>query len=149
MDTLPGGRAAVRALPLIFCTLLGLSAPSSVSAATLYVYAGGDLQAALNAAQPGDEVVVQAGARFVGNFVLPAKAAGAVITVRSSSPLPARRITPADAPLMVHANLVEGLLRGEEVHRPGADGVELRLPQTLPSRIDRRGHSVGDRRMER
>jgi hypothetical protein len=94
------GRVPAHALLLLVCSLLALAAPSSVSAATLYVYAGGDLQAALNAAQPGDEVVVQAGARFVGNFVLPAKTAGAVITVRSSSSLPARRITPADAPLM-------------------------------------------------
>ena len=37
-------------------------------AATLYVYAGGDLQGALNAAQPGDEIVVEAGATFSGSF---------------------------------------------------------------------------------
>ena len=37
------------------------------------VSAGEDLQAVLNAAQPGDEVVLAQGATFVGNFVLPAK----------------------------------------------------------------------------
>jgi hypothetical protein len=70
-----------------------------VQAATLSVKAGGNLQAALNAAQPGDEVVVEAGAKFVGNFELPSKATGPVITVRSSAALPNRRVTPADASL--------------------------------------------------
>ena len=69
-------------------------------AATLFVDAGGDLQAALDAAQPGDEIVVRAGARFVGSFVLPPKPSGAVITIRSSMTLPERRLTPADAPLL-------------------------------------------------
>jgi hypothetical protein len=40
---------------------------------TWRVEKGGDLQAALNAAQPGDEVVLAAGAQFTGNFVLPNK----------------------------------------------------------------------------
>jgi hypothetical protein len=69
-------------------------------AATRYVDAGGDLQAALDAARPGDEVVLAAGARFVGEFVLPIKAAGAAIAIRSSMTLPDRRLTPADAPLL-------------------------------------------------
>jgi hypothetical protein len=59
--------------------------------------AGADLQAALNAAQPGDVLVLQAGARYVGSFRLPGKAAGPVITIRSSATLPDRRITSQDA----------------------------------------------------
>ncbi|MBC8088322.1 MAG: right-handed parallel beta-helix repeat-containing protein [Phycisphaerae bacterium] len=43
---------------------------------TIRVEAGGNLQAALNAAQPGDEVVLAQGAVFTGNFVLPAKSSG-------------------------------------------------------------------------
>jgi uncharacterized protein YjdB len=39
------------------------------------VAAGADLQAALNAAQPGDELLLAAGATYVGNFVLPNKGA--------------------------------------------------------------------------
>jgi hypothetical protein len=70
---------------------------------TFTVKAGGDLQRALDTAQPGDEVVLEAGATYVGNFVLPVKSGTSFITVRSSrqSELPAgRRVTPADAPLM-------------------------------------------------
>jgi hypothetical protein len=40
---------------------------------TIVVGAGGDLQAALNQAQPGQVVQLQAGATFDGNFVLPTK----------------------------------------------------------------------------
>ncbi|HXD74729.1 MAG TPA: hypothetical protein VN628_13370, partial [Vicinamibacterales bacterium] len=69
------------------------------------VPAGGDLQAALNAAQPGDVIQLQAGATYTGNFVLPAKspAATAYITITSSgSGLPdaTTRINPGYAPLL-------------------------------------------------
>src|SRR5205807_148082 len=37
------------------------------------VPAGGDLQSALNAAQPGDAIILQAGATYSGNFTLPTK----------------------------------------------------------------------------
>jgi hypothetical protein len=73
------------------------------SAATINVPAGGDLQAALNAAQAGDVITLQPGASYVGNFVLPNKGAlSAFITIRSASAdsaLPASgvRMTPAYA----------------------------------------------------
>jgi hypothetical protein len=68
----------------------------------LAVPPGASLQTALNAAKPGDEIVLTAGARYVvQENVFPLKASGtAHITIRSSSPLPDRRITPADAPLL-------------------------------------------------
>lgn len=72
-------------------------------AKTLTVKAGDDLQRALNAARPGDEVVLEAGATFVGNFVLPVKSGEDFVTVRSSraAELPeGRRVTPADAARM-------------------------------------------------
>jgi hypothetical protein len=84
---------------VIGVAVLVLAAPSA-RAMTRTVMAGGDLQAALNAAQPGDEIVLSAGARFTGSFTLPVKPFGAVITIRSSSTLPARRLTPSDAPLL-------------------------------------------------
>jgi len=57
-----------------------------VTGKTIDVVAGGDFQAALNDADPGDEIVLQAGATYTGNFVLPAKSgAGKWITVRSSN----------------------------------------------------------------
>ena len=74
-----------------------------LEAATLHVGVGGDLQAALDAAQPGDTILLQEGVEFVGNFVLPVKTGVGWITLRTSAPdtvLPAAgvRIRPADAP---------------------------------------------------
>src|SRR5947208_1882686 len=40
---------------------------------TITVPAGGDFQAALNSAQPGSVIVLQAGATYAGNFSLPNK----------------------------------------------------------------------------
>lgn len=40
---------------------------------TITVNAGGNLQTALNNAQPGDTIVLQAGATFTGQFILPTK----------------------------------------------------------------------------
>jgi hypothetical protein len=69
-------------------------------AATTTVAAGADLQAALNAARPGDVLVLQAGARYVGPFTLPPNPTGPPITIRSSAILPERRIGPQDAALL-------------------------------------------------
>jgi hypothetical protein len=52
------------------------SSYAAPTGATLNVAAGGDLQAALNQAQLGDTIVVQAGATFTGPFKLPNKTAG-------------------------------------------------------------------------
>src|SRR5690348_12537076 len=77
----------------------------SAHAATISVASGGSLQAAINAAQPGDTILLAAGATFTGSFTLPAKGGGAYITIRSSTPdssLPAAgtRIDPSDASLL-------------------------------------------------
>jgi len=69
------------------------------------VPAGADLQAAINNAQSGDTLLLEAGATFTGNFVLPAKNNAAMITIRSSaadSALPgaSTRIDPSYAPLL-------------------------------------------------
>ena len=84
----------------VICALL--VTPALAAAADIYVPAGGDLQAALNSAQAGDTILLQAGATFVGNFTLPVHAGTDFITVRSSAPdasLPpaGTRITPAYA----------------------------------------------------
>jgi hypothetical protein len=75
------------------------------SGTTWTVPAGGDLQAAINGAQPGDTIVLQAGATFTGNFVLPVKSGNAFITIRSSAadaslPGPNTRINPSYAGLL-------------------------------------------------
>lgn len=55
--------------------------PTGVS---IVVNSGGDLQTAINNAQPGDEIVLQAGARFIGNYLLHPKNGTKWITIRSS-----------------------------------------------------------------
>src|SRR5205085_10151181 len=76
----------------------------SAFAATITVSAGGNLQAAIDAAKPGDTIVLQAGATFTGPFKLRAKGGTTFITIQSapSSGLPAAgvRISPAAAPLL-------------------------------------------------
>jgi len=101
-----------------------LTCAAAANAATLTVNAGGDLQAALNAAQPGDTIVLQAGATFVGNFKLPAKGGAAYITIRSSAPdtsLPASgvRMTPSYASLLPK---IESNQNGTALRTVGAAG---------------------------
>src|SRR5713226_3079461 len=68
------------------------------------VNAGGDLQAALHASQPGDVIELQAGAAFTGNFILPKKPGTEWIYIRSSAhallPHPGTRVFPSHARLM-------------------------------------------------
>ena len=62
---------------------------AQVSASTLFVPAGGDLQSAINNAQFGDTVVLQAGATFetTNGFLLPDKGAGTIfISITTSDP---------------------------------------------------------------
>lgn len=64
--------------------------------------AGGDLQAALDAAAPGDEIRLAAGATFKGTFTLPKKTGDAWIVIRSDVPdsdlpPPGQRIDPSYA----------------------------------------------------
>ena len=61
-------------------------------AATISVPAGGDLQAALDAAKPGDVITLEPGATYVGNFVLTNKGRRP-----TTSPFARRRPTPAAA----------------------------------------------------
>ena len=68
-------------------------------AADRLVRRGGDLQAALDAARPGDTVLLEAGATFTGNYRLPAHGGTTPITVRSAAadsvlPGPGMRMTP-------------------------------------------------------
>ncbi len=71
----------------------------------LHVPAGGDLQAALHRAQPGDVITLAPGATYRGPFAAPKKAGDLWITVRTGAPDSAlgpagRRISPAQSQLM-------------------------------------------------
>jgi hypothetical protein len=107
--------------------MIGTLLAADAFAATTVVAAGANLQAALNAAQPGDVLVLQAGARFVGPFRLPAKAAGPVITIRSSAALPDRRIVPQDANLLptLASGVVSAILDGTGAANWRLDGISF------------------------
>jgi len=52
---------------------------------TITVKSGGDLQAALDLASPGDTIMLEAGATFSGSFRLPKKPGNEFITIRSNA----------------------------------------------------------------
>lgn len=68
------------------------------------VRAGENLQAAIDAARPGDLIELAAGATFTGNLLLPAKNGASYIVIRTSTPdesLPAgKRVSPSQSALM-------------------------------------------------
>ncbi len=78
--------------------------PPTQTGQTISVPSGGNLQAALNAAQPGDTIELAAGATFTGNFTLPKKTGSGWVWIRTSAygSLPPRgtRVTTANASLM-------------------------------------------------
>src|SRR5215216_4075553 len=68
------------------CTIFSifLIFASAISGATLVVPAGGNLQAAIDAAASGDTIILEAGATYRGPFILPKKAGDSYITIQSS-----------------------------------------------------------------
>src|SRR6516225_6132934 len=89
--------ATLPAAPTTFDTTY--AAPTG---ATVKVAAGSDLQAALDKAQLGDTIVLQAGATFTGPFRLPNKTSGSgwiyvVSSNLSNLPPPGTRVAPTNA----------------------------------------------------
>lgn len=110
----PGGAAAAAACAVVvFAAALGaasaarqtatgaLGPPPSRTGAVIHVPAGGDLQAAIDRAKPGDTIALAAGAAYVGNFELPVKAGSQFITIRTEGdeglPRPGQRVSPLHA----------------------------------------------------
>jgi hypothetical protein len=98
---------------------------------TITVPAGGNLQTAINNAQPGDTIALAAGAVYSGSFVLPAKAGASYITIRSAAPdaaLPANgvRIGPQHAAQLAK---VQGGFAGQPAFTtaPGAHHYRLQF----------------------
>src|SRR5437763_11374764 len=95
------------------------------------VHSGDDLQAALDRAVPGDQVVLDAGATFTGNFVPPKKAGSGLIVLRTSDIGALRegaRAGPGDASHM--ARIISPSFDGAVDTAPGAHqwrliGIEL------------------------
>ena len=77
--------------------------PAAGSGRTIAVAPGGDLQAAVDAAKPGDTLVLAAGATYRGPVTLPATSGDGWIIIRSSRAdelTAGQRVSPADAPRM-------------------------------------------------
>src|SRR5262245_29514968 len=100
---------------------------------TINVAAGGDVQAAIEQARPGDVIKLQAGATFTGNFRLPSKSGSEWIVIRSSAadadlPPPGTRITPAKnamMPKLISPNADPVVYTDEGAHHYRFIGVEF------------------------
>lgn len=82
------------------CNIFRPGAGLEFAEKTITVKKGGDFQAALDAAKPGDMILLEAGATFRGAFKLPNKAGDEFVTVRTSAadsqlPSPGTRLIPS------------------------------------------------------
>ena len=89
------GPAAVAALPRVYVNTQWVQPTGK----TIAVKAGGNLQAAIDAAVPGDVITLPPGAVFVGPFNLKPKSGSGWITIRTAAldaslPAPGQRMTP-------------------------------------------------------
>jgi hypothetical protein len=117
----------------LVCAMALFVQPPSASAgdATLKVSVGGDLQAALDAAKPGDTIELEAGATFTGNFLLPNKKGSGWIYIRSSAAnqLPMNvRVKPDQARLMpkiVTPNTIPAIRTAAGAHHYHFIGIEI------------------------
>jgi len=96
-----------RLLLLATCLSISVFSAARAAAATRTVCASGcnytDLQAAIDAAAPGDTLLLRAGETFRGNFILRAKSGTSWITIRSDAsdaqfPADGVRLVPSDRP---------------------------------------------------
>ena len=106
---------------------------------TINVAAGGDLQSAINSAQPGDVIKLAAGATFTGNFTLPVKSGSSYIYIRTSAPdsslpAPGTRVTPSNAasmPKIVTSNSIGAITTDPAAHHYRFVGIELAVASSV------------------
>jgi hypothetical protein len=143
-----------RGVKALFCLLalivifIATARSSAVQAATIPVPAGGNLQLAINSAQPGDTIELAAGATFIGPFTLPNKGGSGTdadwITIRTSAPdssLPpaGQRISPSYTfvlPKIVSPGSGQSALyTAAGAHHYKFIGIEF-APQTVSAAVD-------------
>lgn len=103
------------------------------------VKAGGDLQAALDAASPGDTITLEAGATFTGNFRLPRKEGKKWVVITSSNQEgiapPGTRIKPeihsASMPKIITPNRSAALSTAEGAHHYQIIGIEIAVSDAV------------------
>src|SRR5262249_28421464 len=122
--------------------------PPPGGGATVTVPAGGNLQLAIDAAQPGDTILLAPGATYSGSFVLPVKSGSSYITIRSAasdSALPAARtpLTPQDASQLPK---IQGGAAGMSafVTAPGAHHYRLQFLEIVSSYAENNIVELGD-----
>lgn len=105
-----------------------------ITGQTIDVLAGESFQQALDAAQPGDEIVLEAGATFEGPFLLPKKTGPGWIVIRSSAVGqglldPGVRVGPDDSaamPKIVIGSNLNALRTAAGAHHYRLVGLEIR-----------------------
>ncbi len=131
----------IPALPQVFLNTVAPAAPD-VGGVIISVASGGNLQAALDTAQPGDVVELAAGATFTGNFVLKNNGVTSKwITVRPSNfaslPAPGSRMTPTIAASLTLPRIETGNTANAIGFASGANhyrftGIEVGLKVGVP-----------------
>jgi hypothetical protein len=130
--------ADAQTLPAPPSTLVDTTYPIN-SGMTIPVAAGGNLQAALDSAQPGDTITLAAGATFSGSFTLHTKSGTGWIIVRTSAPdsslpPPGTRIAPSYAsvmPKIVANSSAPALQTSAGVHHWRFVGIEFTVAANL------------------
>ncbi|MEP6617812.1 MAG: right-handed parallel beta-helix repeat-containing protein [bacterium] len=134
---------ALANLPKVYLNTVAPIAPGA-GGVIINVPAGGDFQAALNSARPGDVIQLANGAKFVGNFILPDKKTAStnwiVIRPASVSGLPAEgaRMIPSIAaavrlPLIVSPNALGALATAPAAHHYRIIGLEVTMGSAVTS----------------
>lgn len=127
----PSGPETIAKPPLI---LINSSRPT-VTGKTINVAVGGDFQKAIDSAQPGDEVVVAMGGRYVANYNIPQKSgSNGWVTVRAdvpSQPEGQRRAPTPGAPIFESPNNLGVFTTAPGAARYRFIGIEARMPGTI------------------
>jgi Right handed beta helix region len=110
---------------------------------TVFVPAGGDLQAAIDEAHGGDVIALEAGATFMGNFTLPQKSGADWVVIRSAAreslPPAGVRIAPTDAnrlPKIVTPNAAPAIAAQPGAHHFHFIDVEIAAAPNGSARVE-------------
>ena len=133
----------VATLPQVYMNTIMPAAPAA-GGTTISVAAGGNLQAALNSAQPGDVIELANGATFSGNFTLPNKNTTSTnwIVIRPASmagvPAEGSRMTPSLAatarlPIILSTTNQGAFSTDIGAHHYRLIALEVSVPASIPN----------------
>ena len=139
----PLTNAILAILPQVYLNTTAPAAPAA-GGTTISVAAGGNLQAALNSAQPGDVIELANGATFSGNFTLPNKNTTSTnwIVIRPASmagvPAEGSRMTPSLAatarlPIILSTTNQGAFSTDIGAHHYRLIALEVSVPASIPN----------------